>query len=144
CRHDCAMTPMHDLGFLAARRPGGTIGFRVTAGGGLGSAPRIAHLLHEFMPMDNLLATCDAIIKVFDNLGNRKNRNKARMKFVIEKLGFDEFKRRFEAEYAVIRKTYNGRLNLPTIADAAPRLIQPTRPNGGNGATKGNGHAETP
>ena len=144
CRHDCAMTPIHDLGFLAAKHPDGTIGFRVTAGGGLGSAPRIAQLLHEFMPMDDLLPTCDAMIKVFDNLGNRKNRNKARMKFVIEKLGFEEFKRRFEAEYAVIRKGYNGKLRLPTIADAAPQLIQPIRPNGGNGAGKGNGHAETP
>ncbi len=143
CRHDCAMTPIHDLGFLAAKNPDGTIGFRVTAGGGLGSAPRLAHVLHEFMPMEDLLATCDAIIKVFDNLGNRKNRNKARMKFVIEKLGFEEFKRRFEAEYAVIRKTYDGRgLNLPTILDDPPQLIQPVRSNGGNGATKGNGGAE--
>ena len=149
CRHDCAMTPIHDLGFLAAKNPDGTIGFRVTAGGGLGSAPRIAFLLHEFMPMEDLLPTCDAMIKVFDNLGNRKNRNKARMKFVIEKLGFEEFKRRFEAEYAVLRKGYNGQLNLPAIADAAPQLIQPTRPNGGNGAKGnggpgGNGQAETP
>jgi len=149
CRHDCAMTPIHDLGFLAAKKEDGAIGFRVTAGGGLGSAPRIAFLLHEFMPMEDLLPTCDAMIKVFDNLGNRKNRNKARMKFVIEKLGFKEFKRRFEAEYAVLRKGYNGQLNLPTIADAAPQLIQPTRLSGGNG-TKGNGgpggndHAETP
>jgi len=148
CRHDCAMTPIHDLGFLAAKKEDGTIGFRVTAGGGLGSAPRIAQLLHEFMPMDDLLPTCDAIIKVFDNLGNRKNRNKARMKFVIEKLGFEEFKRRFQAEYAVIRKTYNGHgLDLPTVADSPPQLIQPIRSNGGNGSTggnDGNGHAETP
>lgn len=149
CRHDCAMTPIHDLGFLAAKNPDGTIGFRVTAGGGLGSAPRIAQLLHEFMPMEDLLPTCDAMIKVFDNLGNRKNRNKARMKFVIEKLGFEEFKRRFEAEYAVLRKGYNGQLTLPAIADAAPQLIQPIRPNGGNGAKGnggpgGNGHVETP
>src|SRR3989338_2955722 len=144
CRHDCAMTPIHDLGFLAAKSPDGTIGFRVTAGGGLGSAPRIAFLLHEFMPMEDLLPTCDAMIKVFDNLGNRKNRNKARMKFGIEKLGFEEFRRRFEAEYAVLRKGYNGQLNLPAIADAAPQLIQPIRPNGGNGAPGGNGQAETP
>jgi sulfite reductase (ferredoxin) len=146
CRHDCAMTPIHDLGFLAVKKDDGTIGFRVTAGGGLGAAPRIAHVLHEFMPIDDLLPTCDAIIKVFDNLGNRKNRNKARMKFVIEKLGFEEFKRRFEAEYAVIRKGYNGRLNLPTIADPMPQLIQPVHLDGGNGAkgNGGNGHGETP
>jgi len=125
CAHDCAMTPIHDLGFLAVKNAGGVIGFRVTAGGGLGAAPRIAKLLHEFMPMEDLLPTCDAIIKVFDNLGNRKNRNKARMKFILEKLGFEEFRRRFEAEYAIIRKGYTGQLNLPTIADTAPQLIMP-------------------
>ena len=146
CAHDCAMTPIHDLGFLAVRRPDGEIGFRVTAGGGLGSAPRLAQVLHQFMPMDDLLPTCEAILKVFDNLGNRKNRNKARMKFVIEKLGFAEFKRRFEAEYATIRKTYNGRgLVLPEIGDAPLPLIQPTRPSAKTGDGNGGGSpSDTP
>ena len=140
CQHDCAMTPIHDLGFLAVKRPDGEIGFRVTAGGGLGSTPRLAHVLREFLPMEDLLPLCDSVIKVFDNLGNRKNRNKARMKFVIDKLGFEEFARRVDAEYAVIRKNYNGPLDLPAIADPPPQLIQPTKPVGSNG---GNGHAET-
>src|SRR5256712_270725 len=82
CRHDCAMTPIHDLGFLAVTRSDGEIGFRVTAGGGLGSTPRLAQVLREFLPMEDLLPLCDSVIKVFDNLGNRKNRNKARMEFV--------------------------------------------------------------
>jgi sulfite reductase (ferredoxin) len=153
CRHDCAMTPIHDMGFLAVKHPDGEIGFRVTAGGGLGSTPRLAHLLREFLPMEDLLPLCDSVIKVFDNLGNRKNRNKARMKFVIEKLGFEEFKRRVDSEYAVIRKGYNGHLEVPVISDPPPQLIQPTRlsprtrgqggePNGEG--PNGNGQAETP
>ena len=158
CPHDCAMTPIHDLGFLAVRQADGQIGFRVTVGGGLGAAPRLAHVLREFMPMEDLYPTCDAILKVFDNLGNRKNRNKARIKFVIEKLGFEEFTRRVDAEYAVIRKTYNGRGDLPTIADdppalsrvEGPQLIQPVpltpalslQGRGENDG--GNGHGETP
>jgi sulfite reductase (ferredoxin) len=139
CQHDCAMTPIHDLGFLALKRPDGQIGLRVTAGGGLGSTPRLAHVLREFLPMEDLLPLCDAVIKVFDNLGNRKNRNKARMKFVIDKLGFEEFKRRVDTEYAIIRKGYHGPLDVPVISDPPPQLIQPRRGNG-NG---GNG-AETP
>src|SRR5437867_7491871 len=140
CQHDCALTPIHDLGFLAVKKADGTIGFRVTAGGGLGSTPRIAHLLYEYLPMEDLLPICEAILKVFDNLGNRKNRHKARMKFVIEKLGFEEFKRRVEAELAVTRKSHEGRsLTLPTGLDIPPQLIQPVRSNGGNGASKGNG-----
>src|SRR6058998_139775 len=148
CQHDCALTPIHDLGFLAVKRADGTIGFRVTAGGGLGSTPRIAHLLYEFLPMEDLLPLCEAILKVFDNLGNRKNRHKARMKFIIDKLGFEEFKRRVEAEFSVTRKSHEGRsLTLPTGLDIPPQLIQPVRSNGGNGTSKGNGsdgHAETP
>src|SRR5436309_3576613 len=133
CQHDCALTPIHDLGFLAVKKADGTIGFRVTAGGGLGSTPRIAHLLYEYLPMEDLLPLCEAILKVFDNLGNRKNRHKARMKFVIEKLGFEEFERRVEAELAVTRKTHEGRsLTLPTGFDIPPQLIQPARSNGGD------------
>src|SRR2546426_12685462 len=99
CRHDCALTPIHDIGLLAARRDDGTIGFRMSVGGGLGSAPRIGQVLREFVPMDDLIPTIEAVIKVFDTLGNRKNRHKARMNFVIEKLGFEEFKRRWEEAY---------------------------------------------
>ncbi|MDH5666642.1 MAG: nitrite/sulfite reductase, partial [Nitrospira sp.] len=100
CAHDCALTPIHDIGLLAVKRADGEIGFRMIAGGGLGSLPRMAQLLRDFTPMDELIPSIEAVIKVFDTLGNRKNRNKARMKFVIEKLGFEEFKRRWEAAYA--------------------------------------------
>src|SRR3989441_1035515 len=120
CQHDCALTPIHDLGFLAVKQADGTIGFRVTAGGGLGSTPRT----------------------------KEKTRHKARMKFIIDKLGFEEFKRRVEAEFSVTRKSHEGRsLTPPTGLDIPPQLIQPVRSNGGNGTSKGNGsdgHAETP
>ena len=99
CRHDCALTPIHDIGLLATKAEDGTLGFRMVAGGGLGSAPRIAQVLREFTPIEELIPSIEAVIKVFDTLGNRKNRNKARMKFVIEKLGFAEFKRRWEETY---------------------------------------------
>src|SRR5437588_779066 len=73
CQHDCALTPIHDLGFLAVKQADGTIGFRVTAGGGQGSTPRIAHLLYDYLPMEDLMPLCEAILKVFDNLGNRRD-----------------------------------------------------------------------
>lgn len=133
CNHDCAMTPIHDVGLLAKKTEDGTIGFRMVVGGGLGSAPRIAHLLREFVPMDELIPSIEAVIKVFDNLGNRKNRSKARMKFVIEKLGFDEFRRRWEEAYADMfgAKPAHPPLTLLPHADPAP-LIMPVK-NGGNG-----------
>ena len=51
CAHDCALTPIHDIGLLAVKRADGVIGFRMVAGGGLGSAPRVAQLLREFTPV---------------------------------------------------------------------------------------------
>ncbi len=150
CRHDCALTPIHDIGLLAARRDDGTIGFRMAVGGGLGSAPRIAQVLREFVPMNELIPTIEAVLKVFDTLGNRKNRHKARMKFVIEKLGFDEFKRRWEEAYAAMgyARPDLGPIKLLTHQDEPVPLImpEPVKPNGGNGSGNGQGSIghETP
>ena len=143
CRHDCALTPIHDIGLLAARRDDGTIGFRMSVGGGLGSAPRIGQVLREFVPMDDLIPTIEAVIKVFDTLGNRKNRHKARMKFVIEKLGFEEFKRRWEEAYVSMGHARPDRepIRLLQHQDEPVPLIMPTRPEatGVTGVVQGNG-----
>ncbi len=141
CAHDCALTPIHDIGLLAVKRADGVIGFRMVAGGGLGSTPRIAQLLREFTPMEELIPSIEAVIKVFDTLGNRKNRNKARMKFVIDKLGFEEFKRRWEAAYTAMGHALpnNGSIALLAYQDAPPALIMPTRNGTANGNGNGNG-----
>ncbi|MEW6542820.1 MAG: sulfurtransferase TusA family protein [Nitrospirota bacterium] len=145
CRHDCALTPIHDVGLLAARREDGTMGFRMVVGGGLGSTPRIAQVLREFVPMDELIPTIEAVIKVFDTLGNRKNRHKARMKFVIEKLGFEEFKRRWEEAYVAMGHARPDRSPIRLLQHQdEPPLIMPTSLKGGNGQRNGggNGHAD--
>jgi sulfite reductase (ferredoxin) len=145
CRQDCALTPIHDIGLLAAKRADGTIGFRMIAGGGLGSAPRIAQVLREFTPMDELIPSIEAVIKVFDTLGNRKNRNKARMKFVIEKLGFEEFKRRWQQAYSAMGYAVptHEPIRLLTYNDAPP-LIMPAKPatpvDGDGSGAHGNGN----
>jgi sulfite reductase (ferredoxin) len=128
CKHDCALTPIHDIGLLALRREDDTIGFRMVAGGGLGAAPRIAQILREFTPVDELIPSIEAVIKVFDTLGNRKNRNKARLKFVIEKLGFEEFKRRWEQAYTEMgyARPNQEPIKLLDYADQPVPLIMPT------------------
>lgn len=143
CKQDCALTPIHDIGLLATRREDGTLGFRMVAGGGLGSAPRIAQVLREFTPLDELIPSIEAVIKVFDTLGNRKNRNKARMKFVIEKLGFEEFKRRWEAAYESMGfgKLTREPIKLLQHPDEAPRLIMPMSNGARTNSVQGNGHA---
>lgn len=141
CKQDCALTPIHDIGLLAVKRADGVIGFRMVVGGGLGSTPRMAQLLREFTPMEELIPSIEAVIKVFDTLGNRKNRNKARMKFVIDKLGFEEFNRRWEAAYVAMGHTLprNGSFTLLQHQDDPPRLIMPTRNGAANGNGNGNG-----
>lgn len=146
CEHDCALTPIHDIGLLAIRAKDGSPGFRMTAGGGLGPAPRIGHVLREFTPINELIPSIEAVIKVFDTLGNRKNRHKARMKFVIDKLGFEEFKRRWEEAYVAMGYARPERPPLALLShdDEPAQLIMPVSHraagNGeGNGAG-GNGH----
>ncbi|HET9575637.1 MAG TPA: sulfurtransferase TusA family protein [Nitrospira sp.] len=144
CKHDCALTPIHDIGLLAAKKEDGTIGFRMVAGGGLGSAPRIAQVLREFTPMEELIPSIEAVIKVFDTLGNRKNRNKARMKFVIEKLGFAEFRRRWEETYVSMgyARPNNEPLKLLQHQDEPVPLIMPTPRNSKASGIQTNGHVQ--
>ena len=140
CQRDCALTPIHDVGLLAMRNEQGAIGFKMSVGGGLGSTPRIAKVLREFVPMDELIPSIEAVIKVFDNLGNRKNRSKARMKFVIDKLGFEEFIKRWEEAYQTLRKSETATPSLTLLSHSDdPPLMMPTKP--GNGASS-NGHGD--
>jgi len=140
CKQDCALTPIHDVGLLATRNTQGQIGFKMVVGGGLGSTPRLAKLLREFVPLEDLIPSIEAVLKVFDNLGNRKNRSKARMKFVIDKLGFEEFKKRWETTYeSMLQSGATKRGMEVSVYPDAPPLIMPTK--SGNGASgAGNGH----
>ena len=95
--HGCGLGRMHDIGAVAKVRDG-VEGFEVFVGGGLGSLPHQAKLYSEFVPADQMLPLAQAISRVFARLGEKKNRAKARMKFLIVKQGIDEFKRLVEEE----------------------------------------------
>ena len=92
----CALVRIHDLGVVAKVREidGKTVrGFATYVGGGLGTVPYQAKLFDEFLPEEELLPLAQAIALVFARLGEKKNRNTARLKFLVAKLGIDEFKR---------------------------------------------------
>lgn len=97
CEHEaCALVAMHDLGGIAATRVvDGKLhrGFKLFVGGGLGAVPHVAKLMMEFCPEEELLPVARAMGRVFARLGEKKNRNKARLKFVVAKLGIEEFTR---------------------------------------------------
>ena len=88
----CALAHVHDIGAVAALRDGRR-GFAFYVGGGLGTVPQQAKLLSDFVPEEELLPLAQAIGLVFARLGEKKNRNTARLKFVIQKLGLEEFRR---------------------------------------------------
>jgi sulfite reductase (ferredoxin) len=99
----CALTNMHDVGAIAKTRVVDgreERGFEFYVGGGLGAVPYEAKLFDEFLPERELLPMCQAISRVFARLGEKKNRARARLKFVVGKLGIDEFKRLVLAERA--------------------------------------------
>ncbi len=142
CKQDCALTPIHDVGLLAARNAEGAIGFKMVVGGGLGSTPRLAKTLREFVPMEELIPSIEAMLKVFDNLGNRKNRSKARMKFILDKLGFEEFAQRWKDTYDSMIQSGATKLGLiPGLYPDDPPLIMPTK-NGNGASAQGNGNAQ--
>ena len=87
---DTALTFIHDLGFIPKIKDGEK-GFKVMLGGGLGSQPRHADVLTEFLPVNQLIPTIEGVLRVFDRHGERSRRLKARMKFLIKDLGLEGF-----------------------------------------------------
>jgi len=101
----CGLTSMHDLGFIAKTKiiDGVEVkGFKTYVGGGLGSVPFLAKLYEEFVPLEEIFPLSQAIFRVFARLGEKKNRNKARIKFLIQKLGLEEFRRLVTEERKII------------------------------------------
>ena len=107
---DAMLGGIHDVGLLA-RIEDGRKGFRVVVGGGLGPLPVEAQVLDEFLPVERLVNRIEAVLRVFNKYGNRKNRNKARLKFVLRERGFAWLKETIEAEYADILA--NGGIPTP-------------------------------
>src|ERR1043166_1568021 len=101
----CGRAMMHDLGFIGAVRVvdgEAQRGFRVVVGGGLGPVPHLAKELYSFMPVDRMMPLSQAIARVYARLGEKRNRNKARIKFLVAQLGIVEFKRLVEEELAAL------------------------------------------
>jgi sulfite reductase (ferredoxin) len=96
-QHACGLTSMHDLGLIAAKRTNAEtgreeFGFEMYVGGGLGAVPYQAKLFDSFVPPEELLPLAQAIARVFARHGEKKNRNRARIKFLIQDLGIEKFR----------------------------------------------------
>ncbi len=122
---------IHDIGATAEIRDGQR-GFRIVVGGGLGPLPLEAKLLDEFLPEDRLVSRIEAVIRVFNQYGNRQNRNKARLKFVVKERGWDWTREQIEKEYADILA--NGGIATPALVPEGFGAYQSNPKPLGNGA----------
>ena len=101
CAEDHCGLRIHDIGLWATtltRNGSLRRGFRVYLGGGLGAAPQLAHLYSDFLPVEELFNLAAATLRLFDRYGERKARMKARMKFLIETMGWETFRSRLDEE----------------------------------------------
>jgi len=132
CDTDCAMAAIHDIGLVGRKRIVNgkeQFGFRLMAAGGLGSWPRPAMPIAEFIRVEDVPVWSEAIVEVFAQFGNRKDRNKARMKFVLAEKGFEWFQN--EILTRVAARGVNVEEALSFHAEA---------PSNHNGNGNGNGH----
>lgn len=113
---------VQDMGFVA-KEINGKKGFKVFAGGGMGRGSKIGHILLEFLPEEDLLKAVKAMIELFYDRGDRVNRMQARLRFLVEKIGIDGFRKLF-LEYFNKETTENGIIKTIDYANFIPNLTK--------------------
>jgi sulfite reductase beta subunit-like hemoprotein len=131
CKEDCMLGAIHDVGLRAVLRDGQR-GFRMLVGGGLGPLPVEAHVLDEFVPVERLVNRIEAVLRLFNTHGNRKNKNKARLKFVVRERGWEWVKEEIERNYQDILA--NGGIATPEVVPDSFGGFQSSPPPLGTGA----------
>jgi len=109
---DTGLSYLHDIGYIAKIKDG-VRGFKVMVAGGLGSQPRHADVLYDFVETDKIIPIMEGVLRIFDRHGERKSRAKARMKFLVKDIGLDAFKALIEQEQKAIEFK-----SVPIDADA--------------------------
>ncbi|MES2652039.1 MAG: HEPN domain-containing protein [Bacteroidota bacterium] len=111
---DTAYSYIHDLGFIPKLNEKGERGFKVLFAGGLGAQPFLASAINDFLPEDELIPFTESVLRVFDRYGERTNRNKARLKYLVQKLGLEEVLRLVEEE-KVANKVKTFPIDVTTV-----------------------------
>ena len=110
CENDRAAVKVHDIGMIMKRDASGEVGFEVIVGGGLGRTPFVGKTIREFLPKEDFLSYLEAVLRVYNQLGRRDNKYKARIKVTLHETGQEEFTRLVEEEWAQIK---DSTLKLP-------------------------------
>ncbi|MGI9121032.1 MAG: nitrite/sulfite reductase [Acidimicrobiales bacterium] len=130
CLTDCGQAMFNDVGVVAINRPreDGTLepGFRVFVAGGLGANPHAAQALEDFTSREELLPTIEAVLRTFDHYGNRDNKLRARMKWLLDTMGIEELRERIfkERRLLIASVTWAGGIpeHVATHGDAPAGL----------------------
>jgi sulfite reductase beta subunit-like hemoprotein len=126
CQEDHAATAIQDLGFRARiREERGLVrrGFAVTVAGGTSSLCTSGHPLFEFFPAEDVLSLAEALVRLFHARGDRKNKQRNRLKFLVRELGFEKFQALLQEELARVRM--EGAPTLPFDVDAGGEAPPP-------------------
>ncbi len=127
CSGDCAGATVNDLGCIAKKR-GDELGFAVHVAGGLGARSRVAKPFEEFVPADEIHFVAEAVKRVFDKYGNRKDKHQARLRFLVEQMGLERFRELYESELSELRTNGLTALQvreLPRRDDSTPGAEAP-------------------
>ncbi|CUK00745.1 Sulfite reductase [ferredoxin] [Shimia thalassica] len=105
---DRAVLKAHDLAVRVVKNDAGAVGYQVLVGGGLGRTPMIGKVLHDFLPREDLLPFIEATVSVWNQIGRRDNKYKARIKITVHEHGLEDIRARVDARFAQIRPTFTG------------------------------------
>ncbi|MBC7674444.1 MAG: nitrite/sulfite reductase, partial [Rhodoferax sp.] len=122
--NDRAVTKAHDIGLRMVRNAAGEPGYEVMVGGGLGRTPMIGVTVREFLPKADLLPYVEAVLSVYNTLGRRDNKYKARIKITVHETGAEEITRLIEARFAELRPLFGG-ADQALLADIAEAFAPP-------------------
>jgi sulfite reductase beta subunit-like hemoprotein len=125
CGDDCAQAPVNDIGYFPRVRDGKQ-GFAVHAGGGLGSQPFLARPVRDFIPVEDTLIMAEAIVRLQHRSGERKNRKKARMKYLFQRLGAERFIAEVDKLFAQVEREQGTALRAEL--NEMVSTFQPSRP----------------
>jgi len=106
--NDRAVTKAHDIGVRMIRNDKGEPGYEVLVGGGLGRTPMIGKVIRDFLPPEDLLPYMEAIVSVYNLIGRRDNKYKARIKITVHETGLDTFREKVEARFAELKPAFSG------------------------------------
>jgi sulfite reductase (NADPH) hemoprotein beta-component len=122
--NDRAVTAAHDIGLRIVRKDG-AIGYQVLVGGGLGRTPMIGKVLAEFIPADDLLPYLEATVAVWNVIGRRDNKYKARIKILVHEFGLENLRGEVEKEFALRKPLYAGGKDMALLEEIKTHFAAP-------------------